>query len=130
MTIPVIIARKKGDIISECFKLLNKLQREADNEKQEKKNIDQASLVENTSNDGEFLVVTNCKPNKEWILDLGCTFHLCSNRTSFQHTKLYLKVRNKSSCKIAKFGIVRIKMYDGVVKTLTDVRHIQVIHLR
>ena len=31
---------------------------------------------------------------------------------------------NDVSCKVIRIGIVRVKMFDGVVRTLSDVRHI------
>ena len=31
---------------------------------------------------------------------------------------------NNASCKVAGIGIVHIKMFDGVVRTLGDVRHV------
>ncbi|RVW75411.1 hypothetical protein CK203_062320 [Vitis vinifera] len=31
---------------------------------------------------------------------------------------------NNASCKIASIGMVKIKMFDGVIRTLGDVRHI------
>ena len=33
-------------------------------------------------------------------------------------------MRNNSSCKIVGIGIVKIKMFDGIVQTLIDVRHV------
>lgn len=32
-------------------------------------------------------------------------------------------MRNDVACKVVVIGSVRIKMYDGIVRTLTDVRH-------
>ena len=31
---------------------------------------------------------------------------------------------NNASCRIASFGTIRVKMFDGVVRTLSDVRHV------
>ena len=31
---------------------------------------------------------------------------------------------NNASCKIASVGTIKVKMFDGVVRTLSDVRHI------
>ena len=41
----------------------------------------EASVVEDKYSDGKLLVVSNgdSKPCKDWILDSGCTFHMCLN---------------------------------------------------
>lgn len=31
---------------------------------------------------------------------------------------------NHASCKVVDFGTVKIKMFDGIVRALTDVRHV------
>ena len=35
-------------------------------------------------------------------------------------------MRNNTLCKITGIGTVRIKMFDGVVRTLSDVRHVMI----
>ncbi|KAG8474128.1 hypothetical protein CXB51_033787 [Gossypium anomalum] len=77
--------KKKGHIKSECYKLQNKIKREAANQKgKQPENFGEANVVEDYI-DGELLVtsVNDSKVSEEWILDLGCTFHMSPNRDWF-----------------------------------------------
>lgn len=57
-----------------------------------------------------------------------CTFYLCPNKDWFTIYEGVLRaamiMRNDTSCKIVGVGIVRIRMFDGTIRTLTDVRHV------
>ena len=80
--------------------------------------------------DGEFLVASNAdsRASKNWILDSGCTFHMTTSRGWFSTYKSVHKgavlMGNNASCKVEGIGTVRIRMFDGVVRTLGDVRHV------
>ncbi|KAG8489165.1 hypothetical protein CXB51_017148 [Gossypium anomalum] len=121
---------KKWHIKSECYKLQNKIKREAANQKgKQPENFGEADVVEDYS-DGEFLVasVNDSKVSEEWILDSGCTFHLSPNRDWFTTYEIVSEVvvlmGNNASCKIAGVGTIKVKMFDRVVRTLSDVRHV------
>ena len=55
-------------------------------------------------------------------------FHMCPNRDWFSTYETTFKgvvlMGNKVSCKITGIGIVIIKMFDGFVRKLGNVRHI------
>ncbi|KAG8489027.1 hypothetical protein CXB51_017119 [Gossypium anomalum] len=80
--------------------------------------------------DGELLVasVNDSKVSEEWILDSGCTFHMSPNRDWFTTYETVsegvILMGNNASCKIAGVGTIKVKMFDGVVRTLSDVRHV------
>ncbi|KAG8488852.1 hypothetical protein CXB51_016759 [Gossypium anomalum] len=92
-------------------------------------NFGGADVVEDY-NDGELLVpsVNDSKVSKEWILDSGCTFHMSLSRDWFTTYEIVSEgvvlIRNNASCKIAGVGTIKVKMFDGVVRTLSDVRHV------
>ena len=80
--------------------------------------------------DGELLVASNAdsRASESWILDSCYTFHMTHNRDWFSsyesvHKGMIL-MGNNASCKVAGIGIVHIKLFDGVVRTLGDVRHV------
>ncbi|NAW06114.1 hypothetical protein FGF99_24665, partial [Salmonella sp. gx-f8] len=76
---------KKGHIKSKCYKLQNKIKREAANQKgKQLENFGKADVGEDYS-DGELLVasVKNSKVSEKWILDSGSTFHMSPNRDWF-----------------------------------------------
>ena len=108
----------------------NKNKRAGDNQKgKQLEKSDKAEFVEDHS-DGELLIAADgdSKPSEEWILDSGCTFHMYPNRNWFSTNETVSKsvvlMGYNSSCRIAGIGAVRIKMFDGVVRTLDDVRHV------
>ncbi|KAG8496701.1 hypothetical protein CXB51_007821 [Gossypium anomalum] len=122
--------KKKGHIKSECYKLQNKIKREAANQKgKQPENSGEADVVEDYS-DGELLVasVNDSKVSEEWILDSGCTFHMSPNRDWFTTYEIVpegvVLMGNNASCKIAGVGTIKVKMFDGVVRILSDVRHV------
>ena len=83
----------------------------------------------NDNDDGHVLVATyGYKDSDEWILDSGCTFHMTPNKTFFQTYETIdgenVTTGNNTTCKVVGVGSVKMKMSDGMVKTLTDVRYI------
>ncbi|KAG8478363.1 hypothetical protein CXB51_028111 [Gossypium anomalum] len=94
-----------------------------------RENSGEADVVEDYS-DGELLVasINDSKVSEEWILDSGCTFHMSPNRDWFTTYEIVSEgvvlMGNNASCKIAGVGTIKVKMFDGVVRTLSDVRHV------
>ncbi|KAG8473757.1 hypothetical protein CXB51_035572 [Gossypium anomalum] len=122
--------KKKGHIKSECYKLQNKIKKESANQKgKQPENFSEADIVEDYS-DGELLVssVNDSKVREEWILDSGCTFHMSPNRDWFTTYEIVSKgvilMGNNASCKIAGVVTIKVKMFDRVVRTLSDMRHV------
>ncbi|KAG8481491.1 hypothetical protein CXB51_026341 [Gossypium anomalum] len=80
--------------------------------------------------DGELLLasVNDSKVSEEWILDSGCTFHMSPNWDWFTTYETVsegvILMGNNASCKIAGVGTIKVKMFDGVVRKLSDVRYV------
>ena len=76
----------------------------------------------------ELLNMTEVDSGKEWILDSGCSFHMCPIKAWFENFKEadggHVLLGNNKHCKILGTGTVRIKHYDGIEKVLEDVRYI------
>ncbi|KAG8481754.1 hypothetical protein CXB51_027217 [Gossypium anomalum] len=120
------ICKKKEHIKSKCYKLQNKIKRDAANQKgKQPENFGEADVVEDYS-DGELLVasINDSKVSKKWILDSGCTFHMSPNRDWFTTYEIVSEcvvlMGNNASCKIVGVGTIKVKMFDGVVRTLSD----------
>ena len=77
--------KKKGHIIDYCYYLQNKNKAVANQKGNQPINSGQVSVIEDDHNDGELLVVSNAdsNPYEEWVVDYGCTFHMCPNRDWF-----------------------------------------------
>ncbi|KAG8472527.1 hypothetical protein CXB51_034427 [Gossypium anomalum] len=58
----------------------------------------------------------------------GCTFHVSPNRDWFTTYETVsegvILMGNNTSCKITSVGTIKVKMFDAVVRTLSDVRHV------
>ncbi|GJY56996.1 retrovirus-related pol polyprotein from transposon TNT 1-94 [Tanacetum coccineum] len=63
-----------------------------------------------------------------WIMDYACSFNMSPNHDWFvtyeEFDYGHVFMGNDSPCKVVGIGAIRIKMHDGVVRTLTDVRHV------
>ncbi|KAG8478499.1 hypothetical protein CXB51_028393 [Gossypium anomalum] len=107
----------------------SKVDRSLQIEEKQPENSGEADVVEDYS-DGELLVasVNDSKVSEEWILDSGCTFHMSPNRDWFTTYETVSEgvvlMGNNASCKITGVGTIKVKMFDGVVRTLSDVRHV------
>ncbi|KAJ9541754.1 hypothetical protein OSB04_028260 [Centaurea solstitialis] len=64
----------------------------------------------------------------DWILDTGGSFHITPHKELFNSYEKVatgsVSMANDMSCDVVGIGSVSIKMHDGVVTTLTDVRHV------
>ena len=119
--------KKPGHEISNCYTLKKK------QEKQEKSKSPQqpeAAIVEGDSDSDILLsVVSSNKRNKtEWILDSGCTFHMCPYKdlfTTFEPVDSgVVLMGNDAQCKVEGIGTIQIKTHDGIVRTLANVRYV------
>ncbi|KAH9792408.1 hypothetical protein KPL71_004103 [Citrus sinensis] len=66
--------------------------------------------------------------SSEWILDIGATYHLCPIKewfTDFRNLKSSAVVMgNDQPCRIMGIGTIRLKMFDGMVRELKEVRFV------
>jgi hypothetical protein len=63
-----------------------------------------------------------------WVLDLACSFHICSHQEWFSdYSHVHngdVIIGNESTQEISGIGSIQIKVHDGTFKTLTNVRYI------
>ena len=66
--------------------------------------------------------------NTEWILDTRATYHVCPNRAWFsKFEKLdgcYTVMGDDHPCNIEGIGTVCVKMVNGIVRELKEVRYV------
>jgi hypothetical protein len=90
------------------------------------------SLVKNNSDDpdGDMLsVASNSEyPMDSWILDSTCSFHVMSNKDCFDTywsvNSNIVTMDNGEHYKLTGTCNIIIKIFDGMVRTLCDVRHV------
>src|SRR4051812_46895009 len=63
-----------------------------------------------------------------WLLDSGATYHMCPRREWFSTYQPWdggsVLMGNNAECNIIGAGNIRMRMFDGQVRTLTNVRHV------
>jgi hypothetical protein len=122
--------RKDTHFISECYKLKNKEKRTDTYKPKGNSDEGNASVATTDSSRSEVLVAfAGCINNgDEWILDPAASFHICINRDWFiTYDSVQcgsVRMGDDSSHQIFGIGSVQIKMHDGIIRTLTYVRHI------
>lgn len=74
------------------------------------------------------LVAANCRDETEWVMDSGCSFHMCPNKHWFYDYQLFdggqVVMGNNATCTVVGIGSIKLKLNDGTEKILTKVRHV------
>ena len=73
-------------------------------------------------------MVADDKFSDTWILDSGCSFQMCPHREYFDIYKEYdastIRICDDFVSKVMGIGTVKVKMYDGAMRILTNVRQV------
>ena len=99
-----------------------------------KKPLESASVTEETSDDSEVgadLLSVSSGNNvllESWVLDSACSYHMTLKKDWFDTNKPYndgmVQMGNDATCPVIGIGTVKIKMFDGVVRVLSNVKHV------
>ncbi|KAH9670384.1 hypothetical protein KPL70_016970 [Citrus sinensis] len=117
---------KEGHFKKDCPEFKNK----KNNAKE--KSGDAAVASEFEESDGydlaRVLIATDAQTKGNWVLDSGCSFHMCPNKILFTNYETcdggIVVMGNDSSCRVVGRGSIRLKMFDGMIRELRDVRHV------
>uniref|UniRef100_A0A2N9HCZ1 Integrase catalytic domain-containing protein n=1 Tax=Fagus sylvatica TaxID=28930 RepID=A0A2N9HCZ1_FAGSY len=113
--------------------LQKELKQHLEERKNEKKAAESASVVEEKSDDNEVhgdllsVLLGNDALSESWVLDFACSYHMCPKKEWFDTYKPCnntVIMGNDATCSVIGIGTVKIKMFDGVVRVVEDVRHI------
>ena len=93
------------------------------------KNGDAAVASEDEGYDSTgVLLASETQTNSKWILDSGCSYHMCPDQNLFTTYNVFNRCEvlmgNNTMCKVVRLGTIRFKMFDGMIRELRDVRHI------
>nr|GEX59191.1 retrovirus-related Pol polyprotein from transposon TNT 1-94 [Tanacetum cinerariifolium] len=117
--------KKLGHIVSDCYKLNNKLEREGKGNNEKKPEKATGVAIAKGDSDGDvYLAIDTEKSRDELIVDSGCTFHMIPHRSwfttyeSFDGGNVYMG--NHSICPIIGKGNIQVKMHEVVVRTITE----------
>ncbi|KAK2447548.1 secreted RxLR effector protein [Trifolium repens] len=74
------------------------------------------------------LTVTSWEPEKSWVMDSGCSYHICPRKEYFETLELkeggVVRLGNNKACKVQGMGSIRLKMFDDRDFLLKNVRYI------
>ncbi|KAH9718762.1 hypothetical protein KPL71_022343 [Citrus sinensis] len=74
------------------------------------------------------LLASETQTNSKWILDSGCSYHMCPDQNFFTTYNAFnggeVLMGNNTMYKVVGLGTIRFKMFDGMIRELRDVRHI------
>ena len=88
------------------------------------------NVVADAESDGDMLSISSSTDglNNSWLMDSACSFHVTPHRNWFDTYRSVncgsVRMGNDVTCTIIGMGTIKIKMSDGVVRTLEEVRHI------
>ncbi|TXG58976.1 hypothetical protein EZV62_016805 [Acer yangbiense] len=122
---------KKGHVKSECW---HNKKKNGDNRAPESSSSQ--GCVASTSDDGEVLYSegnTAAEGRKRfadvWLLDSAATWHMTSRREWFHKYEPVsggsVFMGNDHALEIAGIGTIKIKMHDGTIRTIQEVRHVK-----
>ncbi|KAL8502281.1 hypothetical protein ACS0TY_021421 [Phlomoides rotata] len=87
-----------------------------------------AAVAADGYDSAEVLAISADRLDDEWVLDSGCTFHMCPNECWFKNLEKLdgesVLLGNGKSCKVKWIGSIRIKMFDRADKILSKVRFV------
>lgn len=76
----------------------------------------------------EALAISNDSGANEWILHLGCSFHICPHKNWFKNSKdcqlVTMYMGNNHTCHVIRVGDVFFKLKNGKVRLLIDVHYV------
>ena len=109
----------KGHFKNDCQELKNK---------NKETNGDAATMEEEGYESVGVCVATKDLQRGKWILDSGCTFHMCLFKIYFSdyHDLNRGKVimGNNAVCKVIGMGNVSLRLHDGKIWELREVRYV------
>jgi len=72
--------------------------------------------------------LTSWEPEKGWVLNSGCSYHICPRKKYFETLELkeggVVRLGNNKACKIQGMGTIHLKMFDDRDFLLKNVRYI------
>ena len=99
-----------------------------------KKSLESASVAKETSDDSEVganllsVFSGNNVLLESWVLDSVCSYHMTPKKDWFDTYKPcndgMVQMGNDATCSVIGIGTVKIKMFDGVVRVLNNVRYV------
>lgn len=79
-------------------------------------------------NSSGVLISTNSKYEGNRVINSCCSFHMCSDKSLFVNYQTYdsgiVMMENNACCRVIGKGLIRLKMSNGMIRELHDVKHV------
>ena len=76
----------------------------------------------------DVMCVSDVKIKPKWVLDSGCSFHMCPEKNWFcsyeECNGGQVLLGDNKACKVVGIGVVELRLVDGTIGTLKEVRHV------
>ena len=88
------------------------------------------AVVDSYEDDGDLLAVFPEKgmDNSAWVIDSGCSFHMCGDKKYFSSYQAcdgnIIKMANNTMSKVVGMGMVQLHFSNGRVMALTGLWHV------
>ncbi|KAL8473662.1 hypothetical protein ACS0TY_030489 [Phlomoides rotata] len=99
--------------------------------KKSNKDIADADVVKEGYDSAEVLTISADRMGDKWVLDSGCSFHMCPNECWFKDLEKMnggsVLFGNDQSCKVQGIWSIKIKIFDGADMILSNVMLVHVL---
>ncbi|XP_024024827.1 uncharacterized protein LOC112092567 [Morus notabilis] len=98
--------------------------------KKDQKEHKSTSAAKYEDDESEFVLISTLSKSQydEWIMDSGCTYHMCSNKEWFfnfeELNEGVVNIGTNDALQSTGIGSIHLKCHDGSTKVLTDVRYV------
>ncbi|KAL1535775.1 Retrovirus-related Pol polyprotein from transposon TNT 1-94 [Salvia divinorum] len=112
---------KPGHLKKACFAWKRKQEHERGG------GAETADVIQEVEGPEALNVLAGAAIEEFWIMDSGCTFHICSHRSWFQNLEMSqgsVILGNDQTCEVKGIGDINLKVLDVSIKILMGVRYI------
>ena len=114
--------KRPGHFVKQCPKL------EGRRKDPKQASVSTAVISDTESDTDVFTASGSFGKSNLWLIDSGASYHMTPDRNCFSTYREIdggeVLMGNDASCRMVGVGSVNVRMFDGVIRTITDVRHV------
>ncbi|KAH9782310.1 hypothetical protein KPL71_008845 [Citrus sinensis] len=122
-TLKCFQCHKEDHFKRDCPEKKNKQYKE-----QRSENGDAAVVEEEGYESAGVLIASDVDQKGKWVLDSGCSFHMCPFKHHFSEYQEYdggrVMMGNNAICRVIRIWVIKLKLHDNSILELKQVRHV------